>query len=77
MERRRQSLVSMGYAVQLEDGHIRVSKDFIANLERTEVNRVGRAMAAVRGLKFTTARPANMSAAPLLAPHSSPAAASP
>ena len=56
MERRRQSLVSMGHAVQLEDGRIRVSKDFISNLERTEVNRVGKTMAAERGLKFTTAK---------------------
>ena len=40
IEQRRQSLVSMGHAVRLEDGRIRVSKDFIANLERTEVNRV-------------------------------------
>jgi type IV secretory pathway VirD2 relaxase len=29
MEQRRQSLVSMGHAVQLEDGRIRVSKDFL------------------------------------------------
>jgi type IV secretory pathway VirD2 relaxase len=40
MERRRQSLVNMGHAVRLEDGRIRVSKDFVANLERTEVHRV-------------------------------------
>ena len=53
MERRKQSLVNMGHAVRLEDGRIRVSKDLIANLERAEVNRVGKAMAAERGLKFT------------------------
>ena len=46
----------MGHALQLEDGRIRVSKDFIANLERTEVTRVGKAMAAERGLKFITAK---------------------
>jgi Protein of unknown function (DUF3363) len=46
----------MGRAVQLEDGRIRVSKDFIANLERTEVTRVGNAMAAERGLTFTTGK---------------------
>ncbi len=40
----------------LEDGLIRVSKDFIANLERAEVTRVGKAMAAERGLTFTAAR---------------------
>ena len=56
MERRRQSLVNMGHAVRLEDGRIRVSKDFVANLERTEVTRVGKAMAAERGLTFTAAK---------------------
>ena len=56
MEGRRQSLVNMGHAVRLEGGRLRVSKDFIANLERAEVNRVGKAMAAERGLKFTTAK---------------------
>jgi type IV secretory pathway VirD2 relaxase len=56
MDRRRQSLVNMGNAVRLDNGRIRVSKDFIANLERVEVNRVGRAMAAERGLTFTTAK---------------------
>jgi hypothetical protein len=56
MDRRRQSLVNMGHAVQLEDARIRVSKDFISNLERTEVTRVGTAMAAERGLKFTAAK---------------------
>src|SRR6516225_9949286 len=56
MERRRQSLVNMGHAVRLEDSRIRVSKDFIANLERTEVTRVGKAMAAERALTFTAAK---------------------
>ena len=56
MERRRQSLVNMGHAVQLEEGRIRVPKNFIANLERVEVTRVGKAMAAERGLKFTAAK---------------------
>jgi len=42
MERRRHSLVNMGHAVRLEDGRIRVSKDFIANLERAEVTRVAK-----------------------------------
>jgi hypothetical protein len=46
----------MGHAVRLEDGRIRVSKDFIANLERTEVTRVGKVMAAERGLTFTAAK---------------------
>jgi type IV secretory pathway VirD2 relaxase len=56
MERRKQSLVNMGHAVRLEDGRIGVSKDFVAKLERTEVTRVGKAMAAERGLTFTAAK---------------------
>src|SRR6266568_2128323 len=48
MERRRQSLLDMGHAIRLEDGRLRVSKDLVANLERTEVTRVGKAMAAER-----------------------------
>jgi type IV secretory pathway VirD2 relaxase len=56
MERRRHSLVNTGHAIKLEDGRIRVSKDFVANLERTEVTRVGKAMAAERGLTFTAAK---------------------
>jgi Protein of unknown function (DUF3363) len=56
MERRRQRLVTMGHAIRLEDGRFRVSKDLVANLERTEVTRVGKAMAAERGLTFTAAK---------------------
>ena len=56
MERRRQSLVNMGHAVRREDGRIRVSKDFVTDLERTEVTRVGKSMAAERGLTFTAAK---------------------
>jgi type IV secretory pathway VirD2 relaxase len=56
MERRRQSLVKMGHAVRLENGRIRLSEDLIANLERMEVTRVGKAMAAERGLTFTAAK---------------------
>ena len=56
MERRKQSLMNMGHAVRLEDGRIRVSKNFINNLERTEVTRVGKAMAAERALTLTAAK---------------------
>jgi hypothetical protein len=56
MERRKQRLVTMDHAVRLDDGRLRVSKNLIANLERTEVARVGKAMAAERGLTFTAAR---------------------
>jgi type IV secretory pathway VirD2 relaxase len=56
IEQRRQNLVNMGHAVRLEGGRIRVSKNFIANLERAEVTRVGRGMAAERGLKFSVTK---------------------
>jgi hypothetical protein len=56
IERRRQNLVNMGHAVRLDDGRIRLSKDLVANLERAEVNRVGKAMAAERGRMFTAAK---------------------
>src|SRR6266851_5532498 len=56
MDRRSRTLVNMGHAVRLDDGRIRASKDFIANLGSTEVTRVGKAMAAERGLTFTTAK---------------------
>jgi Protein of unknown function (DUF3363) len=56
MDRRKQSLVNMGHAARLDDGRIRVPKDFIANLERSEVTRVGKIMAAERGLSFANAK---------------------
>ncbi len=56
MDRRKQSLIDQGRAVRLEDGRIRVPKDFIANLERTEIARVGHAMAGERGLTFQPAK---------------------
>ncbi|MFG1370836.1 DUF3363 domain-containing protein [Xanthobacter oligotrophicus] len=52
MERRRQSLVDQGHAVRLEDGAVRAPRDILARLERAEITRVGREMAAERGLAF-------------------------
>jgi len=46
----------MGHATRLGDGRLRVSKDLIANLERIEVNRAGKAIAAERGLTFAPAK---------------------
>jgi len=57
MERRRQSLVDQGHATRLDDGRIRAPKDLIARLEASEVNRVGKAMAAERGLSYTPSKP--------------------
>jgi type IV secretory pathway VirD2 relaxase len=52
LERRRQSLVSMGYATRLPDGRIQGPKDLVATLERAEITRVGSEMAAARKLTF-------------------------
>ncbi|MFG1379924.1 DUF3363 domain-containing protein, partial [Xanthobacter autotrophicus] len=57
MERRRQSLVDQGHAVRLEDGAVRAPRDILARLERAEIARVGREMAAERRLAFVEAKP--------------------
>lgn len=56
VERRRQSLVDMGHATRLDDGRIRASKDLLQRLEQAEVARVGRMVAAERGLSFVKAQ---------------------
>jgi hypothetical protein len=55
-ERRRQSLVDMGLATRLDDGRIGAPKDLLRRLEQAEVARVGRVMAAERGLSFMKAQ---------------------
>lgn len=57
LERRRQSLVDQGHAVRLENGNVRAPRDILARLEAVEVGRVGRAMAAERGLAYTPSQP--------------------
>ncbi|WP_245436528.1 DUF3363 domain-containing protein [Mesorhizobium tamadayense] len=57
LERRRQSLVDMGYARRLPDGAVRAQRDLLQRLEQAEVARVGRVMAAERGLSFIQAKP--------------------
>jgi type IV secretory pathway VirD2 relaxase len=52
LERRKQALAQMGYATRLPDGGINAPGDLLSRLERAEVTRVGRAMAAERGLAF-------------------------
>ncbi|UJW76691.1 relaxase/mobilization nuclease and DUF3363 domain-containing protein [Rhizobium sp. SL42] len=53
LDRRRQSLVDQGQAVRLDNGSIRAPKDLLERLERTEIDRVGRQMAAEWGLSYT------------------------
>ncbi|HXW72307.1 MAG TPA: DUF3363 domain-containing protein [Methylocella sp.] len=56
LERRKQTLVEMGHATRLPNGQIRVPNGFISKLERAEVARAGRAIAAERGLTFQEAK---------------------
>jgi hypothetical protein len=56
MDRRKQTLVDMGYATRLPDGGIRAPVDLLSRLECAEVTRVGTAMAAERGLTFQQAK---------------------
>jgi len=57
LERRRRSLVDQGHAVRLENGNVRAPRDILVRLEAAEVNRVGRAMAAERGLAYNPSQP--------------------
>ncbi|MDH4442700.1 MAG: DUF3363 domain-containing protein [Rhizobium sp.] len=57
LDRRRQSLVDQGQAVRLDNGSIRAPKDLLERLERTEIDRVGRHMAAERGLSYMPSQP--------------------
>lgn len=52
MDRRCRGLVEMGHAVRLPDGTVRVPKDILRRLEQAGVARIGREMAAERGLAF-------------------------
>ena len=57
MERRKQTLIEKGYADRSADGRFRAGDDTLARLGRAEVSRVGRAMAAERGLAFKEVKP--------------------
>ena len=52
LERRLDELVRQGYASQTAQGGLRIRADLIGNLARREVERVGRQLAAERGLTF-------------------------
>ena len=43
--------------MRLDNGSIRAPKDLLERLERTEVERVGRQMAAERGLPYRQSQP--------------------
>jgi hypothetical protein len=52
MQRRREALVAKGHAWRAQDGGIRAPKDLIARLERGEIERVGKSMAADKTAPF-------------------------
>jgi hypothetical protein len=56
-EARKQALADMGYVRNLGGGKFRAPSDLIAQLERAEVNRVGKALAAERGLTWQPSAP--------------------
>jgi len=55
LEKRKQSLVDMGYAANLGDGRIRAPKDLIRRLETADIDRAGRGLAAERGRQWQPA----------------------
>ena len=56
LDRRAQRLVEMGHATA-KDGFIDIPRRTVAALQRQEVERVGRQMAAERGLTYTPSGP--------------------
>ncbi|MBX9592647.1 MAG: DUF3363 domain-containing protein [Hyphomonadaceae bacterium] len=59
LERRKWSLVDMGYAADLGDGRISAPKDLIRRLEAADIDRAGRALAAERGRQWQPPVPGN------------------
>jgi hypothetical protein len=58
LDRRKQALVNMGH-VTIGTGNIRAPKDMIQRLETVDLERVGKALAAERGLQWRPAVPGN------------------
>jgi len=57
LEKRKQSLVDMGYATDYGDGRVIAPKDLIRRLEVVDIERAGRALAAERGREWQPAIP--------------------
>jgi type IV secretory pathway VirD2 relaxase len=57
LEKRRRSLVDMGYAADLGGGRIRAPKDLIRRLEAADIEHAARALAAERGRQWQPAVP--------------------
>ena len=56
---RRRWLADTGYATEVGDGRVRISRDVVQRLEARDVERVGRALAADRGREWQPAIPGN------------------
>lgn len=54
---RKRALADMGYAEDRGQGHFHAPKDIIAQLERADISRVGKALAAERGLSWQPSAP--------------------
>ncbi|MPZ30447.1 MAG: DUF3363 domain-containing protein [Rhodospirillales bacterium] len=59
LEKRKQSLVDMGYAADLGNGRISAQKDLIRRLEAADIDRAGKALAVERGRQWQPAVPGN------------------
>ncbi|MDP1730302.1 MAG: DUF3363 domain-containing protein [Devosia sp.] len=59
LEKRKQALVDMGHAVDLGNGRVRAPKDLLQQLERGEIERAGKALAAEHGRTWQPAVPGN------------------
>ncbi|MER8595298.1 DUF3363 domain-containing protein [Mesorhizobium sp. M1182] len=69
LDRRAAQLVRMGHAARdATTGTITFSRDLVATLERQEVARVGKEMAAARGLTFVPVQPGNHVSGTLVGP---------
>jgi hypothetical protein len=66
LEKRKQSLVDMGYATDQGNGSLRAPKDLIQRLEAVEIERTGKALAAERGLEWKPAVPGDYVAGQLV-----------
>jgi type IV secretory pathway VirD2 relaxase len=57
LAKRRRWLADKGYATDVGDGRIRISRDVVQRLEARDVERIGRALAAERGREWQPAIP--------------------